>query len=43
MTAPVPVRWSLVAQALNRPYPVTPSMVVLVLLVPWAVYQSGAA
>src|SRR5436305_647576 len=33
MTAPAPVRWSLVAQALTRPYPVTPSMILLVLLV----------
>jgi len=30
-----PVRWSMVVQALTRPYPVTPSMVVLVLLVPF--------
>ena len=40
MTAPgpAPVRWSLVAQALTRPYPVTPSMVVLVLLVPCYIF-----
>jgi membrane-associated phospholipid phosphatase len=38
MTAPPPARWSLVAQALNRPYPVTPSMVLLVLLVPCYIF-----
>jgi membrane-associated phospholipid phosphatase len=40
ITAPdaAPVRWSLVAQALTRPYPVTPSMVVLVLLVPFYIF-----
>jgi membrane-associated phospholipid phosphatase len=39
-TAPgaAPVRWSLVAQALNRPYPVTPSMVALVSLVPCYIF-----
>jgi membrane-associated phospholipid phosphatase len=36
--APASVRWSLVAQALTRPYPVTPSMVVLVLLVPFYIF-----
>ena len=37
MTAPeaIPVRWSLVVQTLTRPYRVTVSMVVLVLLVPF--------
>src|SRR5437763_3907408 len=38
MTAPAPVRWSLVAQALTRPYPVTPSMILLVLLVPCYIF-----
>jgi membrane-associated phospholipid phosphatase len=33
-----PVRWSLVARALSRPYPVTPAMVVLVLLVPCYIF-----
>jgi membrane-associated phospholipid phosphatase len=40
MTAPgaAPARRSLVAQALTRPYPVTPAMVVLVLLVPCYIF-----
>jgi membrane-associated phospholipid phosphatase len=37
-SAPAPVRWSLVAQALTRPYPVTPSMVLLVSLVPCYIF-----
>jgi membrane-associated phospholipid phosphatase len=33
-----PVNWSLVVQSLTRPYPVTPSMVMLVLLVPCYIF-----
>jgi membrane-associated phospholipid phosphatase len=40
MKAPdaAPLRWSLVLQALNRPYPVTFSMIVLVSLVPFYIF-----
>ncbi len=36
--APAPVRRSLAAQALTRPYPVTPAMVLLVSLVPFYIF-----
>ena len=35
---PIPIRWSTVAQSLNRPYRVTLSMVVLVSLVPFYIF-----